>query len=140
MDCLGFNDAIQMRNTSEMTPAELAHVNGHFELANKLHALHVQIYKEWNQMQHVYDYIQQNNYQIPPPPRPVHEKPPKINEKKSKSLEIIDKNDDPFGTLKAAKKITEKQPTEKINNVNEDMEVGDDDVFLSNRYSNFAFE
>ena len=113
-----------MRNTSEMTPAELAHVNGHFELANKLHALHVQIYKEWNQ-QHVYDYIQQNNYQIPPPPRPVHEKPPK--------KEIID-NDDPFGTLKAAKKITEKPvATEKINNVNnEDMEVGDDDVFLSN--------
>ena len=57
MECLGFNDAIQMRNISEMTPAELAHVNGHFELANKLHALHVQIYKEWNQ-QHVYDYIQ----------------------------------------------------------------------------------
>ena len=23
MDCLGFNDAIQMRNVSEMTPAEL---------------------------------------------------------------------------------------------------------------------
>ena len=87
MDCLGFNDAIQMRNASEMTPAELAHVNGHFELANKLHSLHVQVYKEWNQ-QHVYDYIHQNNYQIPPPPRPVHEKP---------------KNDDPFGTLKAAK-------------------------------------
>ena len=76
-----------MRNASEMTPAELAHVNGHFELANKLHSLHVQVYKEWNQ-QHVYDYIHQNNYQIPPPPRPVHEKP---------------KNDDPFGTLKAAK-------------------------------------
>ena len=82
-------------------------------------------------MQHVYDYIQQNNYQIPPPPRPVHEKPPKNNENKNP-------NDDPFGTLKAAKKITEKQPTEKINNVNEDMEVGDDDVFLSNRYSNFS--
>ena len=84
-------------------------------------------------MQHVYDYIQQNNYQIPPPPRPVHEKPPKNNENKNP-------NDDPFGTLKAAKKITEKQPTEKINNVNEDMEVGDDDVFLSNRYSNISFE
>ena len=85
-------------------------------------------------MQHVYDYIQQNNYQIPPPPRPVHEKPPKINEKKS-HREIIDKNDDPFGTLKAAKKITEKtKPAEKINNVNnEDMELGDDDVFMSNR-------
>ena len=87
-------------------------------------------------MQHVYDYIQQNNYQIPPPPRPVHEKPPKINdEKKSHREIIIDKNDDPFGTLKAAKKITEKtKPAEKINNVNnEDMELGDDDVFMSNR-------
>ena len=63
-----------MRNVSEMTPAELAHVNGHFDLANKLHSMHVNLYKETSK-QHVYDYIQQSNYQIPPPPRPVHIKP-----------------------------------------------------------------
>ena len=121
MDCLGFNDAIQTRNASEMTPAELAHVNGHFELANKLHALHVQIYKEWNQ-QHVYDYIQQNNYQIPPPPRPVHEKIQNNG------------NSDPFGTLKASKKITEKP-----DKVLDDMEEGDDDVFITNTVNEDKF-
>ena len=61
-DCSGSHDAIQMRNVSEMTPAELAHVNGHFDLANKLHSMHVNLYKE-SSKQHVYDYIQQNNYQ-----------------------------------------------------------------------------
>ena len=71
-----------MRNASEMTPAELANVNGHFDLANKLHSLHVDLYKYLSSSigggqvkQHVYDYVTtpKSNYQIPPPPRPVHQ-------------------------------------------------------------------
>ena len=111
---MGSNDAIQMRNISEMTPAELANVNGHFDLANKLHSLHVDLYRSQQQdgnfsKQHVYDYIAQNNYQIPPPPRPVQKwmKPDKIEQ-------------DPFGTLRAAKKISPSP------------EDSDDEVFIQN--------
>ena len=97
LDCCGSNDAIQMRNVSEMTPSELAHVNGHFELANKLHSIHVnQVNKS-----HVYDYIQQNNYQIPPPPRPVHLKPLKATNGHPDSFKATNSNPDPFGSVKA---------------------------------------
>lgn len=127
VDCPGARDAIQMRNISDMTPAELAQVNGHFDLANNLHAFHIASYKGTT---HVYDYIQQQrdtkgaDYQIPPPPRPVllnkevFEPPiqpymdmsgsgssddttPKTSRKMSDPF-IIDK----FGTMKATKSIT----------------------------------
>jgi ankyrin repeat protein len=65
LKCPGSKDSIQIRNISDQTPIELAHANGHYELANKLNKL--------VQTKHVYNYIKPNNaYQIPPPPRPVH--------------------------------------------------------------------
>ena len=170
LDCAGSTDAIQMRNVSEMTPAELANVNGHFDLANKLHSLHIELYRSSQQdfsKQHVYDYIQQNNYSIPPPPRPVQPKSSKMAQNtehigakmaqnpdyslehigpkpdKNRDFEHIganrgqnpdyslqhigpksDKNpdylDDPFGTLRAAKKISNSP------------EDSDDEVFIDN--------
>ena len=128
-----------MRNASEMTPAELANVNGHFDLANKLHSLHVDLYKYLSSSigggqvkQHVYDYVTtpKSNYQIPPPPRPVHQQ-----QSGSEHLETYhatshgtkwnlpnnnSKNDDPFGTLRAAKKISPSP------------EDSDDEVFIQN--------
>ena len=137
LDCVGSNDAIQMRNASEMTPAELANVNGHFDLANKLHSLHVDLYKYLSssigggQVKHDYDYVstQKSNYQIPPPPRPVHQL-----QSGSEHLEthhatshgtkwnlVKDKiQDDPFGTLRASKKISPSP------------EDSDDEVFITN--------
>ena len=118
-----------MRNVSEMTPAELAHVNGHFDLANKLHSMHVNLYKE-SSKQHVYDYIQQNNYQIPPPPRPV-----------------VPNNKDPYGTMRALKKLAtpplavdtvlnstyngQKGTKENFETDVDLDELGDDDVFVT---------
>ena len=105
-----------------MTPAELAHVNGHFDLANKLHSMHVDLYKETSK-QHVYDYIQQSNYQIPPPPRPVHIKPKNNPTAATEVTESLVKNNqeinfktavnnnnndivkDPYGTMRAEKKL-----------------------------------
>ena len=104
-----------------MTPAELAHVNGHFDLANKLHSMHVNLYKETSK-QHVYDYIQQSNYQIPPPPRPVHIKPKNNTNAATEVTESLVKNNqeinfksavnnnnnivkDPYGTMRAEKKL-----------------------------------
>ena len=112
-----------MRNISDMTPAELAHVNGHFDLANKLHTLHVNLFKEINK-NHVYDYIQQNNYQIPPPPRPVHLKP---NIQKDSYGPNIQK--DPYGTMRAEKKLsTPPECIEKIEKYTEELE---DEVFFA---------
>ena len=127
MDCSGSKDAIQMRNTSDMTPAELAHVNGHFDLANKLHTLHVDIFKESNK-HHVYDYIQQNNYQIPPPPRPVHLKP--NNAQKSHFGADFK---DPYGTMRAEKKLSTPPFEPKESAKSEDFEF-EDEVFIEDTH------
>ena len=138
-----------MRNVSEMTPAELAHVNGHFELANKIHSMHVNLYKE-SSKQHVYDYIQQNNYQIPPPPRPVHLKPSGGTSGTSypDSISLLNNNEhqlksknknDPYGTMRAEKKLAT-PPETKLDVTTKDtfatddpdLDEGDDDVFVSN--------
>ena len=153
-DCSGSHDAIQMRNVSEMTPAELAHVNGHFDLANKLHSMHVNLYKE-SSKQHVYDYIQQNNYQIPPPPRPVHLKPNPIpnnvevikHHEPNLITKSVPNNKDPYGTMRAEKKLATpplavdtvlnstfngQKGTKEAFETDVDLdELGDDDVFVT---------
>ena len=127
-----------MRNVSEMTPAELAHVNGHFELANKIHSMHVNLYKE-SSKQHVYDYIQQNNYQIPPPPRPVHLKPSGgtsgttvfpdsislLNNNKDHQLKSSKNKNDPYGTMRAEKKLAT-PPETKVDDTTKDTFAIDD--------------
>lgn len=104
LDCTGSKEAIQMRNVSEMTPAELANVNGHFDLANKLHSLHIGLSKSSTYEGSL------SNYQIPPPPRPVHVKT------------------DPFGTMRAEKKVS---PTPALNIEDEELE---DDVFMPDKF------
>ena len=41
LECPGAATANQMRNCSDMTPSELAQVNGHLDLANRLRHLQV---------------------------------------------------------------------------------------------------
>ena len=41
LECPGAAIANQMRNCADMTPPELAQVNGHFDLANSLQSLQV---------------------------------------------------------------------------------------------------
>ena len=43
LECPGAVSANQMRNCSDMTPAELAQVNGNISLANRLHNFQVSI-------------------------------------------------------------------------------------------------
>ena len=93
MECPGSNIAVEMKNGADMSPAEMAQSNGHFELAERLFSFQASA----GSLPHIYDYIQQeqarraseaaaatlskdpvapqptalSEYQVPPPPRPV---------------------------------------------------------------------
>ena len=94
IECPGSNIAIELKNGADMSPAEMAQSNGHFELAERLFSFQANA----GSHPHIYDYIQQeqarramaavsskppspsqpqpqaatlSEYQVPPPPRPV---------------------------------------------------------------------
>ena len=96
LNCPGAEIALEIRNSSEMTPGELAQLNGHKSLAEKLFNLQSSRQQQQDDESEV---KASSQYQVPPPPRPVFE-----------AAGLLSRNDS-FGSIKF---VSTPIPKEKI--------------------------